>query len=175
MHEEALRTKAAMEAESAARKEKLASSFVKLDSLARGSKLDEAEAEAKAKNEGLVRRSYELMIEEDERVRDANRLILARKCHFIRNAQIAEKEVTTIYCSLLTSHYSFCWPNIYYKSNDELIIMFQLIKKELQEEDRRLDMMMEQYRQIQQEAEVQKSKEEELRKQKYSRSLFFLK
>ncbi|XP_019870921.1 cilia- and flagella-associated protein 45 [Aethina tumida] len=133
MHEEALRTKAAMEAESAARKEKLASSFVKLDSLARGSKLDEAEAEAKAKNEGLVRRSYELMIEEDERVRDANRLILARKCHFIRNAQIAEKE---------------------------------LIKKELQEEDRRLDMMMEQYRQIQQEAEVQKSKEEELRKQK---------
>lgn len=43
----------------------------------------------------LLNRSNDLIIEQDERVKAANSLILATKCRAIRFAQIAEKQV---YC-----------------------------------------------------------------------------
>ncbi|KAL1513274.1 hypothetical protein ABEB36_002701 [Hypothenemus hampei] len=58
-----------------------------------GSKLESIESEVAKKNLYLLRRSKELMIEQDERVRKANGIILATKCRAIRNAQIAEKKL----------------------------------------------------------------------------------
>ncbi|XP_050294792.1 cilia- and flagella-associated protein 45-like isoform X2 [Anthonomus grandis grandis] len=58
-----------------------------------GSKLETVESEAAKKNLYLLRRSQELRIEQDERVKEANGIILATKCRAIRNAQIAEKKV----------------------------------------------------------------------------------
>ncbi|CAH0552056.1 unnamed protein product [Brassicogethes aeneus] len=130
--EEAEQKKIQTQIESTQRKEQLFKSFVRQEAV-RGSPLDTAESEAKMKNEGLLRRSYEMMIEEDQRVKEANRLILARKCHFVRNAQLAEKE---------------------------------LIKKELLDEDHRLDLMMEQFRQQGYASEKLKIEEEEKNKQK---------
>ncbi|KAJ8974467.1 hypothetical protein NQ317_005989 [Molorchus minor] len=74
----------------------------------------EVESEAAEKNLYLLKRSHELILEQDDRVKKANGVILATKCRAIRNAQIAEKK---------------------------------LIEKELHEENKRLDMMMEQQRQ----------------------------
>lgn len=41
----------------------------------------------------ILKRSQELIIEQDERVKQANGIIFATKCRAIRNAQIAEKQV----------------------------------------------------------------------------------
>lgn len=51
------------------------------------------ESEAAKKNLYLLRRSKELIIEQDERVKEANGIILATKCRAIRNAQIAERKL----------------------------------------------------------------------------------
>ncbi|XP_030753396.1 cilia- and flagella-associated protein 45-like [Sitophilus oryzae] len=58
-----------------------------------GSKLESVESEAAKKNLYLLQRSQELIIEQDERVKQANGMILATKCRAIRNAQIAEKKL----------------------------------------------------------------------------------
>lgn len=49
--------------------------------------------------------------------------------------------------------------------------MFQLIEKQLEEENRRLDMMMEQNRQQELEAEKKRKHEEALKKQEYTKCL----
>nr|XP_023016550.1 cilia- and flagella-associated protein 45-like [Leptinotarsa decemlineata] len=79
-------------------------------------------------------RLKELMIEQDDRVKVANGVILAAKCRAIRNAQIAEKK---------------------------------LIEKQLQEENKRLDMMMEQQRQKLIQIEAQKRESDDKKKQRY--------
>lgn len=56
-------------------------------------KLSDVEREAKSKNMYILRRSFDLIQEQDNRVKRANGVILATKCRAIRNAQIAEKEV----------------------------------------------------------------------------------
>ncbi|KAJ8963484.1 hypothetical protein NQ318_018967, partial [Aromia moschata] len=93
-----------------------------------GSKLDAIESDAANKNLYLLKRSHELILEQDDRVKRANGVILATKCRAIRNAQIAEKK---------------------------------LIGKQLQEENKRLDMMMEQQRQKLIEIEEKKEGEEQ--------------
>ncbi|KAJ3648364.1 hypothetical protein Zmor_020174 [Zophobas morio] len=103
-----------------------------------GSTLSEAERTAKSKSKYLLKRSFDLIQEQDNRVKRVNGVILATKCRAIRNAQIAEKE---------------------------------LIQKQLEEEDRRLDMMMEQKRQMELEEEEKRQKHEEKKKQAYVQSL----
>ncbi|RZC35120.1 Trichoplein domain containing protein [Asbolus verrucosus] len=137
MLEEAEQKKNQLQLESEQRKEMLrkaqASQKAKI-----GSKLSEVERQAKAKNLYLLQRSFDLLQEQDNRVKRANGVILATKCRAIRNAQIAEKE---------------------------------LIEKQLQEENRRLDMMMEQQRQKEMQAEQKRKEEEEMKKQIYTTAL----
>lgn len=59
-----------------------------------GTKLNDVEKAAKSKNLYLLKRSFDLIQEQDNRVKRANGVILATKCRAIRNAQIAEKEVS---------------------------------------------------------------------------------
>jgi hypothetical protein len=54
----------------------------------------QVERAAKASTLYLLKRSFDLMQEQDNRVKRANGVILATKCRAIRNAQIAEKEVS---------------------------------------------------------------------------------
>ncbi|KAH1007192.1 cilia- and flagella-associated protein 45 [Dendroctonus ponderosae] len=91
MLEEAERQKNKLVMESTQRKEALLKTQ-KPTKNQPGSKLETVESEAAKKNLYLLKRSQELMIEQDERVKEANGIILATKCRAIRNAQIAEKQ-----------------------------------------------------------------------------------
>ncbi|XP_074039768.1 cilia- and flagella-associated protein 45 [Leptinotarsa decemlineata] len=133
MIEEAERQKNQLQMESMMRKDNLLKAQ-KEQKAAPGSKLETVESEAAKKNLYLLRRSKELMIEQDDRVKVANGVILAAKCRAIRNAQIAEKK---------------------------------LIEKQLQEENKRLDMMMEQQRQKLIQIEAQKRELDDKKKQRY--------
>ncbi|CAG9830752.1 unnamed protein product [Diabrotica balteata] len=99
-----------------------------------GTKLEAVESEATQKNLYLVKRSEELMIEQDDKVKQANKIILATKCRAIRNAQIAEKK---------------------------------LIEKQLQEENERLEKIMEQTRQRAVKAEEKRKEKAEINKERY--------
>ncbi|KAF7273556.1 cilia- and flagella-associated protein 45-like [Rhynchophorus ferrugineus] len=92
MLDEAERQKNQLVMESTIRKENLLR-IQKPQKKGPGSKLDSVESEAAKKNLYLLQRSQELIIEQDERVKQANGIILATKCRAIRNAQIAEKRL----------------------------------------------------------------------------------
>ncbi|KAJ8924075.1 hypothetical protein NQ315_006856 [Exocentrus adspersus] len=92
MLEEAERQKNALAMESAMRKENLLKAQ-KRQMAVLGSKLDTVESEAASKNLYLLKRSQDLIIEQDDRVKAANGVILAAKCRAIRNAQISEKKL----------------------------------------------------------------------------------
>ncbi|XP_066142383.1 cilia- and flagella-associated protein 45-like [Euwallacea fornicatus] len=92
MIEEAEKQKNKLVMESTQRK-KMLLKFQKPTKNQPGSKLETVESEAAKKNLYLLRRSKELIIEQDERVKEANGIILATKCRAIRNAQIAEKKL----------------------------------------------------------------------------------
>ncbi|CAH2000883.1 unnamed protein product [Acanthoscelides obtectus] len=92
MLEAAEREKSKLQMESVKRKEALHKAQ-KIQKAAPGSKLDTAETQAADKNLYLLNRSKELLIEQDDRVKNANRVILATKCRAIRRAQIEEKEL----------------------------------------------------------------------------------
>ncbi|XP_063237112.1 cilia- and flagella-associated protein 45-like [Bacillus rossius redtenbacheri] len=76
--------------ESDARKEELRR-HIKLRET--GTKLAEVDLEAKKRAEHLLQRAFELRQEQEDEVKDANRVILGTKCHAIRDAQIAEKKL----------------------------------------------------------------------------------
>ncbi|CAH1162923.1 unnamed protein product [Phaedon cochleariae] len=133
MIEEAERQRNKLQAESMQRKDDLMKAQ-KEQKAVPGSKLETVESEAAKKNLYLLRRSKELIIEQDDRVKVANGIILAAKCRAIRNAQIAEKKV---------------------------------VEQQLQEENRRLDMMMEQQRQKLIKTEEKKREIENKKKQRY--------
>ncbi|EFA06544.2 cilia- and flagella-associated protein 45 isoform X1 [Tribolium castaneum] len=137
MLDEAEQKKNALQRESEKRKEFL-QKVQKKQTAKPGTTLSDVEREAKSRNMYLLKRSFDLMQEQDNRVKRANGVILATKCRAIRNAQIAEKE---------------------------------LIEKQLQEENRRLDLMMEQQRQKAMEEEAKRKQEEERKKQNYVTAL----
>ncbi|XP_068894939.1 cilia- and flagella-associated protein 45-like [Tenebrio molitor] len=137
MLDEAEQKKNKLQQESEKRKEFLQSVQAKQKAKL-GTKLNDVERAAKASTLYLLKRSFDLMQEQDNRVKRANGVILATKCRAIRNAQIAEKE---------------------------------LIEKQLQEENRRLDLMMEQQRQQAIEGEDKRREEEEKKRQKYVSAL----
>lgn len=93
MLEEAEQQKNLLMNESEMRKEKL-KSIQDRQKAKIGTKLSDVERAAKAKNMYLLQRSFDLIQEQDNRVKRANGVILATKCRAIRNAQIAEKEVS---------------------------------------------------------------------------------
>ncbi|XP_018567077.1 cilia- and flagella-associated protein 45 [Anoplophora glabripennis] len=134
MLEEAERQKNKLAMESALRKENLLKAQ-KPQMAVPGSKLETVETEVASKNLYLLKRSQELIIEQDDRVKAANGVILAAKCRAIRNAQIAEKK---------------------------------LIEKQLQEENKRLDMMMEQQRQKKILVEEQKRELDKKKMERYT-------
>ncbi|KAI4466642.1 nasopharyngeal epithelium specific protein 1 [Holotrichia oblita] len=113
--------------------------------------LKKVEDDACEKNLYLLQRAYELRQEQEEEVKNVNSLVLATKCMLIREAQIKEKEVS--------------------------MHIIRLIRKELEEEEQRLDMMMEQSRQRaikaeeeKQELQVNKTKSKKCR----VRGIYFL-
>ncbi|XP_050431106.1 cilia- and flagella-associated protein 45-like [Adelges cooleyi] len=99
-----------LENESAARKKQLLS----YDNLrAKGKKLAQLDDEANKKSNYLLARAHQLRQDQEDEIKCCNSLILGTKCHAIRNAQIAEK---------------------------------QLIQREMKEEERRMEKIMEQER-----------------------------
>ncbi|XP_057659717.1 cilia- and flagella-associated protein 45-like [Diorhabda carinulata] len=92
MLEEAERRENQIRQESLNRKSQLLQAR-KIRPLIPGSKLEEVETEAAHKNLCLIRRSEELMMERNDKVKQANRIILATKCRAIRNAQTIEKKL----------------------------------------------------------------------------------
>ncbi|XP_066262310.1 cilia- and flagella-associated protein 45-like [Euwallacea similis] len=137
MIEEAEKQKNKLVLESTQRK-KMLLKFQKPTKNQAGSKLETVESEAVNKNLYLLKRSKELMIEQDERVKEANGIILATKCRAIRNAQIAEK---------------------------------RLVEKQLKEEEKRLDEMMEQQRQLKIKRAEKKREDEERKKQDFVKGI----
>lgn len=132
--EEAEKNKTQLMNESAARKDNL----LKTQQLIPSSKLETVESEAASNNLYLLRRSKELLLEQDERVKAANRIIFATKCKAVRNAQIAEKH---------------------------------LIEQHLEEENHRLDLLMEQQRLKTVEVEHRKQEQNQKKKEKYVREI----
>uniref|UniRef100_A0A1B6I1U4 Cilia- and flagella-associated protein 45 n=1 Tax=Homalodisca liturata TaxID=320908 RepID=A0A1B6I1U4_9HEMI len=58
-----------------------------------GAKLSEVEEEAARKAQHLLARAHELRQEQEDEIKKCNALILATKCHAIRDAQVAEKKL----------------------------------------------------------------------------------
>ncbi|XP_034243067.1 cilia- and flagella-associated protein 45-like isoform X2 [Thrips palmi] len=79
-----------LEKESTERKEKL-NSFEKYR--VKSVRLAELEADAERKAAHLLARARELQQESQDEVKSANRLIISTKCHAIRSAQMAEKQL----------------------------------------------------------------------------------
>ncbi|KAJ1526643.1 hypothetical protein ONE63_008228 [Megalurothrips usitatus] len=90
-HQEAAEaTRKRLEKESMERKERL-KAFEK--HRVKGVRLAELEADAERKAAHLLARAKELQQESQDEVKSANRLIISTKCHAIRSAQIAEKQL----------------------------------------------------------------------------------
>jgi hypothetical protein len=49
--------------------------------------------EARAKNEFLLKKAQRLLEEQEDEIKQLNEMIISAKCHAIREAQIAEKQV----------------------------------------------------------------------------------
>ncbi|CAG9861557.1 unnamed protein product [Phyllotreta striolata] len=130
--DEAEREKSQKHFESQMRKEELKRSQ-KIQVSKPGGKLESLE-------EGsiLLSRSQALQLEQDERVKQANSIILATKCRAIRHAQLTEKK---------------------------------LLEKELKEENKRLDLLMEQTRLEKVEAEEKRREEAERKRQRYIKEI----
>merc|ERR1712142_802583 len=75
--------------------------------------LNDLEEEAKKENEHLLERAKNLRMEQEDKIKKLNELILNAKCHAVRDVQIREKEE---------------------------------IKRDIQNEDKRMDVMMEVHR-----------------------------
>ncbi|KAG5899148.1 hypothetical protein JTB14_027341 [Gonioctena quinquepunctata] len=133
MIEAAERQKNQLQTESMMRKDALLKAQREKKAVA-GGKLETVDSESAKNNLNLLRRAKELIIEQDDRVKAANGMILAAKCRAIRNAQITEK---------------------------------RLIEKQLQDEEKRLDMMMEQQRQKLIRIEEEKREMNDKKKQRY--------
>ncbi|CAH1737569.1 cilia- and flagella-associated protein 45-like [Aphis gossypii] len=119
-----------LESESAARKQKLQSYDVLRT---KGKQLAQLDDEANKKSNYLLARAQQLRQDQEDEIKHCNSLILSTKCHAIRNAQIAEK---------------------------------QLIQKEMKEEERRLEEMMERERALAAK-ELEKAAEVERLKKKF--------
>ncbi|XP_056633324.1 cilia- and flagella-associated protein 45-like [Diorhabda sublineata] len=89
---EAEQQKMKIQQESLDRKERLMATQKTQQALP-GTKLNAVESEAAKNNLYLKQRSEELMIEQDDKVKQISKIILAAKCRAIRNAQIAEKKL----------------------------------------------------------------------------------
>ncbi|VEN62981.1 unnamed protein product [Callosobruchus maculatus] len=92
MLEETERQKNQLQMESTMRKEALMKAQ-KIQKAVPGSKLGSTESLSADKNSYLLNRSKEMLVEQDDRVKNANRVILATKCKAIRHAQIEEKQL----------------------------------------------------------------------------------
>ncbi|XP_054276376.1 cilia- and flagella-associated protein 45-like [Macrosteles quadrilineatus] len=103
-----------------------------------GSRLTEVEEEAARKAQHLLARAHELRQEQEDEVKRCNALILATKCHAIRDAQVAEKK---------------------------------LIEKELAEEEKRLEEMMERERQEALRAQERQKELQKMKKQQYVKTV----